>query len=238
MRARAHSTDRSPWLRRAGCTRDAESARWSNWPGRIARQANTAPGASGTLRIGRSLDWRLAEHGGGCACSNRSPVDALHVVAVQQAQSFHALNANQLQPDSCYQCPGLRASKPGFFSYINAVNRYRLTPLCFHCRKGIGHRCHCGGAVCQNRMLVRQQRRPCFMASGRVGGGCRYTQHAAAVGNQLAILRWRCRRGIRSHRQHRAAWPSSRPRDGLALFISNWGIRRKPAPRRRQLGHR
>ena len=107
---RALRTDgRSPWLS-SWIHSEAESARWSNLAGQILHSKHRLGG--GQLGIGH-IDWRFAEHGGD-GFLKQVAVNAFHIIAVQQAQSFQALNANQLNQ---FMLQALASpSKPGFFS--------------------------------------------------------------------------------------------------------------------------
>ncbi len=106
----ARTAGRSPWL--MSCTHSlAESARWSNWPG-SASTAKTGPFAAGELG-GGDVDLRLGEYGGHAA-GEQLLVDALDVVAVDDAQGRERLDAQGVA-ELGEQLLSLDV-EPGFFS--------------------------------------------------------------------------------------------------------------------------
>ena len=88
----------------------AESARWSNWPGRYGLGV-------GQLVVGH-VNRRLTEHGGHSLLEQHC-VDALDVIAVQKAQTGQILDADQI--DQLMQKPLCLAVKAGLFLNINAI---------------------------------------------------------------------------------------------------------------------
>ena len=69
----------------------AESARWSNWPGRNSTPKTVAFASSGELGVD-GVGLRLAEHRGGAGREELFG-DAFHIVAIEQAQVLQSLDA-------------------------------------------------------------------------------------------------------------------------------------------------
>ena len=109
----------------------------------------------GQLVVGH-VHRRLAEYGGD-GLVKQVPVNALHIVAVEQAQALEVGNAHQLH-QLMQQALGL-AVKTRLFFHINTIY-HETSPYLSAWRPARGRQCRCACASCQ-RKCGRWRRRLC-----------------------------------------------------------------------------